>query len=441
MSENAQAYRIRGGNAISGTIACYGAKNFATKAMVAALLGNTPTRLSNVPPIGDVDLSMEMIRSLGVSVAYTDDTEVTIDPASLSTSRVVLPEHGSNRIPVLLLGALLHRFEEVVVPNVAGDKIGKRPIDFHTQALEQFGAEVEITEEGYKAQKAGALTGATLTLPYPSVGATENSLFLAVKADGETVIQNAAVEPEVMELITMLRAMGAIIFTGPSREIRVVGVPELSGSFTHILGDRIEAASWAALACAAKGEITVEGIRPETLGNFLSYFREVGGGFRLEAEDTITFYRERSLAPTRVETDVYPGFSTDWQQPFAVLLTQADGTSTIHETVFEDRFGYLEALNTLGAHTEVKTECPEDPCRFDGKAYPHTAYVYGETPLQAAEEVIHIPDLRAGLAYIIAAAVTDGTVYVTGVEEVERGYGDIVRKLQKLNVDIYATTL
>ncbi|MFB6225685.1 MAG: UDP-N-acetylglucosamine 1-carboxyvinyltransferase, partial [Candidatus Paceibacteria bacterium] len=378
----------------------------------------------------------EMIQSLGARVSHLDEKRVSIDPREVYTSHVVLPENGSNRIPVLLLGALLHTFDEVVVPNVAGDNIGKRPVDFHTQALEQFGAEVEMSDEGYIARKSGALQGTTITLPYPSVGATENSLFLAVKSEGETVITNAAVEPEVMELITMLRSMGAIIFTTPGREIRIVGVPELSGTFMHILGDRIEAASWAALAGATNGQITVNGIRPETLGNFLSYFREVGGGFQLESEDAITFYRERELTPTFVTTDVYPGFSTDWQQPFAILLTQAEGTSTIHETVFDDRFGYLDALNTLGAKTEVLTECRGTPCRFEGKQYPHTALIYGKTELQSDGHTIHIPDLRAGLAYIIAAAVTEGDVYVTGVEQVERGYGDIVSKLQDVNLDI-----
>ncbi len=437
MEEQTSMYRIHGGSEITGSITCYGAKNFATKAMVASLLGEGVTRLCNVPPIGDVNLSLEMIQSLGVNIEHVNETEISIDPSSLSTSRVVLPEHRSNRIPVLLLGGLLHTFDEVVVPNVSGDKIGKRPIDFHTQALRQFGAEVEMGEDGYVARKTGRLQGTRLSLPYPSVGATENSLFLAVKAEGETIIENAAVEPEIMELITMLRGMGAIIFTGPGREIRVVGVSQLSGTFMHILGDRIEAASWASLACAADGEITVKGIRPETLGNFLSYFREVGGGFRLESEHSITFYRERELTPTSVTTDVYPGFSTDWQQPFAVLLTQADGTSLIHETVFDDRFGYLEALNTLGAETEVQTTCPErESCRFKGENYPHTAYIYGKTVLEANEKTIHIPDLRAGLAYIIAAAITEGAVYVTGVEEVERGYGDIVQKLQNVNLDI-----
>jgi UDP-N-acetylglucosamine 1-carboxyvinyltransferase len=257
-----------------------------------------------------------------------------------------------------------------------------------------------------------------------------------VLAEGKTVISNAAIEPEILELITMLRSMGAIIFTSSGREIRVEGVRRLSGTCMEILGDRIEAASWASLAAASDGDIIVRGIRPDTLGNFLSYFQQVGGGIELVGVDAVRFFRKGHLRPAIIETDVYPGFSTDWQQPFAVLLTQAQGISIIHETVYEDRFGYLRALDKLGAKTQVVSSCLGGiHCRYRDTNYEHSAIIIGPTPF-TADKRIAIPDLRAGLAYVIAAAMTQGTSLVTGIHYLERGYGNIVPRLKAMNLRI-----
>src|SRR5579864_3364149 len=276
---------------------------------------------------------------------------MVIDAAAMNLSDVPTPHSGSNRIPILLLGALLYRFEKVAVPIVGGDQIGARNVDFHLEAIRQFGGKVEETPDGFLAHRTGPLKGTHIKLSYPSVGATETCLYLGVLAEGRTTISNAAIEPEVFELITMLRAMGAIIFTSSGRDIRIEGVKQLNGAHMKVMGDRIEAASWACLACASDGDITVHGIRPEILGNFLSYYQQVGGGFELLEASSIRFFRKGPLQPAIIETDVYPGFSTDWQQPFAILLSQANGISIIHETVHENRFGYLKALDALGAKT------------------------------------------------------------------------------------------
>jgi UDP-N-acetylglucosamine 1-carboxyvinyltransferase len=278
-------------------------------------------------------------------------------------------------------------------------------------------------------------------LPYPSVGATETCLYLGVLAEGRTTISNAAIEPEVFELITMLRAMGAIIFTSSGRDIRIEGVKRLTGTHMKVMGDRIEAASWACLACASNGDITVHGIRPEILGNFLSYYQQVGGGVELLDASSIRFYRKGALQPAIIETDVYPGFSTDWQQPFAVLLSQANGISIIHETVHENRFGYLKALDTLGAKTQLTTHCLGGvECRYRESSFEHSAIIIGPTPFTAVEQIA-TPDLRAGLAYVIAAAVARGTTMVTGVDMLERGYGDIVPRLAAMNLNIERVTI
>ena len=430
------AYMIKGGQPVVGEIRCLGAKNFTTKAMVAALLGDTPTTLTNVPPIGDVTITIEMLNSIGVKMEMVDNGKLTIDPSHMRASNVPVPHSGSNRIPILLLGALLHRFKRVSVPFVGGDAIGRRSVDFHLEAIEQFGGKVEASDDGFIASRNGGLKGTHIKLPYPSVGATETCLYLGVLAEGRTTISNAAIEPEVFELITMLRAMGAIVFTSSGRDIRIEGVKRLTGTHMKVMGDRIEAASWACLACASDGDITVHGTRPETLGNFLSYYQQVGGGVELVESSSMRFFRREPLRPAIIETDVYPGFSTDWQQPFAVLLSQANGISIIHETVHENRFGYLKALDTLGAKTQLTTHCLGGvDCRYRESSFEHSAIIIGPTPFTAVEQIA-TPDLRAGLAYVIAAAVARGTTMVTGVDMLERGYGDIVPRLAAMNLNI-----
>lgn len=434
VQQETYAYQIEGGYPVVGEIRCLGAKNFVTKAMIAALLGETPTVLTNVPPIGDTGITRDMLASIGARVTDHDGTTMEIDASTMHSAHVSLPHSGSNRMPILLLGTLLHRYREVFVPMLGGCKIGTRAVDFHLGAIEKFGGRVDEVADGYVARRGESLHGTHIHLPYPSVGATETSLYLGVLARGRTLIANAAIEPEIMELITMLRMMGAIIYTSPGREIRIDGVERLNGTRMDVLGDRIEAASWACLACASDGNITVHGIRPDTLGNFLSYFREVGGGFEMVDAESIRFFRSHPVRPAIIETDVYPGFSTDWQQPFAVLLTQADGISIIHETVYENRFGYLKALNNLGARTQLTTHCLGTPCRYHDQGHEHSAIINGATPLQA--DRIVIPDLRAGLAYVIAAAIARGTSLVEGTHFVERGYGDIVPRLTAMNLHI-----
>lgn len=431
-----RGYKITGGRPVKGEITCYGAKNFATKAMVAACLGSTPTTLSNVPPIGDVDITLGLLRSIGVDVSWTDEKTLVIDPRGMSTHQVTTPDSRSNRIPILLLPVLLHRFGKAEIPRLDGCNIGKRAVDIHESAVEAFGGQIDVDAEHLGATAVKKLKGCHFSLNYPSVGATETCLFLSVLARGTSVISNAAIEPEIIELITMLRGMGAIIFLSPGREIRVEGVSALQGTHMHCLGDRIEAASWASLACATGGSITVRGIQPANLNNFLGYYRQVGGGYEQLGEQTLRFYRAGGLKPIMLETDVYPGFSTDWQQPFAVLLTQAKGISVIHETVYESRFSYTEALNRMGARIQQGTECLGQPCRFHHKGHAHSALIVGATPLQALDEPLEVPDLRAGLAYVIAAAVAKGETLLTGIERIERGYGDIVARLEGMNLDI-----
>jgi UDP-N-acetylglucosamine 1-carboxyvinyltransferase len=429
-------YTIQGGTPVKGEITCYGAKNFATKAMVAACLGRSPTILTNVPPIGDVDITLGLLKSVGVKATWRDEKTLEIDPRGLNTSQVRTPDSRSNRIPILLLPVLLHRFGEAEIPRLDGCDIGKRKIDIHEAAAEAFGATIEVDREHMAAKAPKKLKGTHFTLNYPSVGATETCLFLAVMAKGTSIISNAAIEPEIIHLIMMLRAMGAVIFVSPGREIRIEGVDALQGTTMHCLGDRIEAASWASLAGATGGEITVHGILPDTLNNFLAYYRQVGGGFELVGPQSLRFFRAGALKPIMLETDVYPGFATDWQQPFVVLLTQAEGVSALHETVYEDRLGFTHALNAMGAKIQLSSECIGKPCRFEHKGHLHSALIMGATPLTAPTAPLEVPDLRGGLAYVIAAALAQGTTTLTGVQKIERGYGSLPERLNNMNLNI-----
>ncbi len=414
-------YKITGGTPVNGEIECMGAKNLVTKAMVASILAKSKTTLLNVPNIGDVDITIEMMESIGVTIQFNREKgELVIDPSTIDKNWINMPHSGSNRIPILLLGPLLHRFKEARVPVMGGCNIGARRVDFHLDAIEKFGGTVNTTEEGYSAH-CNQLTGCHVELPYPSVGATESCLFLSVLAKGDTVITNAAQEPEIQELITLLRALGAIIYTYPDRKIVIEGVNELQGTTMKMLTDRIEGASWACLACATNGDIVVKGLQAHTLGNFLPNFQKIGGGFELLGSDSIRFYRKSELKPIMLQTDVFPGFSTDWQQPFVVLLTQANGTSVVHETVYEKRFDYTKALNLMGANTQLTTYCLGSACRFENKNHFHSAIINGATPLRGGTEIV-VPDLRAGLAYVIAAAIANGETTIKSINYIERGF-------------------
>ncbi len=431
------SYEITGGEPVSGRIRVLGAKNFATKAMVASALSAEPCTLTNVPDIGDTALTLEMLRAVGVRTSCPDPGVLRLDAGSLAGSTVPVPDSGSNRIPILLLGVLLHRTGEAHVPFVAGCKIGARPVDFHLKAAELFGARVTSDDSGYHAAAPNRLKACHYTLPYPSVGATESCLLLGVLAEGTSVISNVATEPEITALITMLNAMGARIAVQPNRQLVIEGVDALNGTRFPVLGDRIEAVSWACLAAATHGLITVDGVDPATLSNFFAFFTKVGGGVRIENDTTISFYRRHPLCATVLETDVYPGFATDWQQPFAVLLTQARGVSVLHETVYERRFGYLRDLERLGARVQVETACLGSCiCRFRGHDFPHSALILGPTPLTSNGACIEVPDLRAGLAYLIAAAMAEGTTRLTRAERIDRGYGSLTARCAGLDLRI-----
>lgn len=439
----ADALRIHGGEPLSGEVRVRGAKNLVPKAMVAALLGDEPSRLRNVPDILDVRVVTGLLELHGVSVRPGDEPgELVLDPAKVEQANVadVDAHAGSSRIPILFCGPLLHRLGRAFIPDLGGCRIGDRPIDFHLDVLRQFGAVVEKRPEGLALTAPERLRGVKLALPYPSVGATEQVLLTAVLADGVTELRGAALEPEIVDLIAVLQKMGAVISIHPDRVIRVTGAQRLGG-FTHrALPDRNEAVSWAAAALATGGDIYVRGARQIDLMTFLNVFRTVGGSLQIDdghgQEGGIRFWHPGGpLAALPLETDVHPGFMTDWQQPMAVALTQASGLSILHETVYENRFGYTDALVAMGATIQLYREClGGTPCRFGQRNYRHSAVISGPAKLQATELVI--PDLRAGFSYVIAALAAQGTSTVHGIELIYRGYEGFLAKLAGLGAPV-----
>jgi UDP-N-acetylglucosamine 1-carboxyvinyltransferase len=425
---------VEGGNPLRGEITVRGAKNFVSKAMVAALLGDTPSVLSNVPQIRDVQVVSDLLELHGAGVDVDVDAgTVAIDPRAVESAHVADIDTlaGSSRIPILFCGPLLHRLGEAFIPDLGGCRIGDRPINYHLDILRRFGAQVDKRAGGIRITAPERLTGTMIDLPYPSVGATEQLLLTAVRAEGITELSGAAIEPEIMDLVNVLQKMGAIISVDTDRVIRIEGVDRLVG-FTHrALADRIEAASWASAALATGGDVVVRGATQPEMTTFLNTFRKVGGEFEVRDDAIRFFHPGGDLHSISLETDVHPGFMTDWQQPLVVALTQARGLSIVHETVYENRFGFVDALLGMGATIQVYKEClGSRPCRFGQRSFYHSAVISGPTPLTAAD--IEVPDLRGGFSHLIAALTAKGTSAVRGISLIDRGYERFTDKLDAL---------
>ena len=430
--------KVEGGRPLNGEITVRGAKNLVPKAMVAALLGTTPSVLRNVPLIRDVDVVSGLLSLHGVCIDYDQDEGILqLDPSRVETAHMAdIDAHaGSSRIPILFCGPLLHRLGEAFIPDLGGCRIGDRPIDYHLEILRTFGATIDKLEGGIRMSAPEGLHGTVIELPFPSVGATEQTLLTAVRAEGLTELRGAAVEPEILDLVDVLQKMGAIISVDTDRTIHVEGVDELVGYNHRALPDRIETGSWAAAALATRGDVFVRGAHQGDMTTFLNFFRKVGGAFDV-TDDGIRFYHPGGdLHSIVVETNVHPGFMTDWQQPLVVALTQAGGLSIVHETVYENRFGFTKALRKMGATIQVYREClGGSACRFGQRNFYHSAVVSGPTPLRGADIVV--PDLRGGFSHLIAALAAEGTSHVEGINLIDRGYEHFMHKLGCLEANV-----
>ncbi|MCT1386446.1 UDP-N-acetylglucosamine 1-carboxyvinyltransferase [Brachybacterium sp. p3-SID1565] len=432
-------FHVRGGRRLDGEITVRGAKNLVSKAMVAALLGEQPSVLRSVPDIRDVQIVGELLKVHGVKVERDVASGVIrMDPSAVEKAHVAdIDAHaGSSRIPILFCGPLLHRLGEAIIPDLGGCRIGDRPINYHLDVLRSFGAVVDKREMGIYITAPDGLRGTKIHLEYPSVGATEQVLLTAVRAEGITELTNAAVEPEIEDLIAVLQKMGAIISLQTDRTITIEGVDRLGG-YDHVaIPDRIEAGSWACAALVTKGSVFVRGAQQKPMATFLNTFRKIGGGIDI-TEEGIRFYHPGTpLKAIAVETDVHPGLMTDWQQPLVVALTQADGISIVHETVYENRLGFTDALNDMGARIQVYREClGGSSCRFGRRNFNHSAVISGAKALHAAE--ITVPDLRGGFSYLIAALGAEGVSGIHGIDLIDRGYELFREKLTALGAEFW----
>lgn len=425
--------QIKGGRPLGGQTSVSGSKNSATKMMIASLLTDEECAIAGIPFSLETAITRELCERIGSKVDFTPDHRCIIRTEEIHTSRV--PELSrKNRIPILALGPLLHRKGVAEVPFLGGDPIGHRPIDFHIEALTTMGIRIERREHSYYAE-ADAIHGADIRFPFPSVGATENVILTAVLAHGKTTISNAAVEPEIINTITMLKEMGADIeCDAPLRTITIEGVERLSGASVRVMPDRNEIVSFAVSALATGGDIFIRGIEESYLVSFLEALRGIGASYEPSPEG-IRFYGKKPYRPIRIETAPHPGFMTDWQQPFCVLLTQADGTSILHETVYEDRLGYLKDLQRMGAEIEVSDECTGfTPCRLANRTFNHRAEMRGPSSLHGAQ--IEVRDIRAGMSHVLAALAAEGESIISGVAHIDRGYERIDERLKALGADI-----
>lgn len=414
-------FQVHGGARLAGEVDVVGAKNSVLKLMAAALLAEGTTTLTNCPQILDVPLMGEVLRSLGCTVTIEADTVTITTPADLN-HRADSPAMGKLRASVCVLGPLVGRCKRAVVALPGGDAIGSRPLDMHQNGLRQLGAHSEI-EHGCVVAEAEGLHGAQIWLDFPSVGATENILMAAVLANGTTVIDNAAREPEIVDLCTMLQQMGGKIEGAGTSTLTVHGVEALQPTEHRVIGDRIVGATWAFAAAMTRGDVTVRGVNAHHLDLVLEKLRTAGA--EVTIVDGQTFRVVQHDRPTAVDfvTLPYPGFATDLQ-PFAIALTSiADGTSMITENLFEARFRFIEEMVRLGADA-----------RTDG----HHAVVRGVERLSSAP--VWASDIRAGVGLVLAGLCADGVTEVWDVFHIDRGYPGLVENLVKLGADVRRVT-
>ncbi len=416
---------VRGNGVLSGDVHVSGAKNSALKLMAASILAHGETVVRNVPLISDIDVMSEVLECLGATVTRNtfegrDEHVLTIDTSSVESYETPYELVSKMRASISVLGPLIARFGQARVAMPGGCQIGARKIDMHLRGLEALGVTFEIDHGYLKATAGNGLHGASVALDFPSVGATENMLMAAVVAEGETIIGNAAREPEIVDLANMLNEMGANVRDAGSSIIRVEGVPiESMRPCDHMtIGDRIEAGTFLVGGALTGGPVTVRDINPSFLRMAIAKFREMGCTVD-EGADFVTVARTEPLRPVEIQTLPHPGFPTDLQAQFMLLAACAEGTSVITENVFENRFMFAAELARMGADIEIEE---------------HHSLVRGGRPLQGAP--VSSTDLRAGAALVLAGIVAEGETRVHKISHIDRGYEDYVGKLRKLGADV-----
>jgi UDP-N-acetylglucosamine 1-carboxyvinyltransferase len=411
---------INGSGPLCGEVSISGAKNSALPILAACILGTEEIILDGVPALKDVEIMIEVLRHLGAKVDYLDKDTVRIDSSNINTCETPYDLMDKMRASFVVMGPLLSRFKKAYTKAPGGCNIGARPIDFHLKGFEALGARSQVNDEQIAIETNGELIGNEVYLDFPSVGATQNIMMAAVLADGETTIENAAKEPEIVDLASFLSKMGAKIKGAGTSTIVIEGVEKLTGTRHTIIPDRIEAASYMIAAAMTKGNVTINNVIGSHIRPVIAKLIEMGANVEeLEDEDIIKVSVDSKLKPTNIQTLPYPGFPTDAQAQFMALMTICDGESKIQETVFENRFMHVEQLNKMGAAIATSG---------------NRATIVGVDKLHGAD--VKATDLRAGAALVIAALVAEGETRISDIYHIDRGYSDLVEKFTKLGANI-----
>ena len=409
---------IHGGKPLEGTVRVSGAKNAVLPIIVASMLGTTQSVLTEIPKLDDVHTVCEVITSLGVQIEQPQAGTLVIDASHLTSTSAPYDLVRRMRASFLVMGPLLARKGHAKISLPGGCSIGARPIDLHLKAFEAMGAVINLENGDIEASVENGLKGAQIYLDFPSVGATENVLMAASLAEGRTVLENAAEEPEIVDLATYLNSMGANIRGAGTNVIRIEGVKELHGANHSVIPDRIEAGTFMVGAAMTGGNVYVENALSEHLKPLVAKLKEVGATVE-EDIDGIRVIGHKPLRPADIKTLPYPGFPTDMQAQFMALTTICQGTSVITETVFENRFMHVDEFKRMSAKI-----------RIEGRS----AIVEGVPRLKGAD--VNATDLRAGAALVLAGLVAEGETKVGYLYHIDRGYDNLVQKLQRLGADI-----
>lgn len=408
---------IEGGNPLEGTVQISGAKNSAVALIPAAILADSHVTIDNLPEISDVQLLADLLREIGGEVELGTH-EITVNPESMISMPLPNGRVKKLRASYYLMGAMLGKFKKAVIGLPGGCNLGPRPIDQHIKGFEALGAQV-TNEQGAIYLRAEELRGARIYLDVVSVGATINIMLAAVRAKGQTIIENAAKEPEIIDVATLLTSMGAKIKGAGTNVIRIDGVDSLKGCRHSIIPDRIEAGTYMILAAAMGQKVIIDNIIPYHVESLIAKLREMGVTIEVE-DDRLFIHNSGEKKGVDIKTLVYPGFPTDLQQPFTSLLTQAEGTSIVTDTIYNARFKHIDELRRMGANVKV-----------EGRS----AIINGSTKLQGAK--VRASDLRAGAALVVAGLLAEGITEISGLEHIDRGYANLEEKLIGLGAKIW----
>lgn len=429
---------VSGNKKLSGEVTLSGAKNSGFKLLIAALLSDEESTISNLSDITDLHSTIEIIQALGGKIEFVDKHTVRLSGAGLKTWAIPEKFEGLSRAAIYFVGPLLAKFGRAAIPMLGGCNIGKRPVDRHLEGFQTLGT--KVTHKGNEILFSGKIKGGTFCFPKPTHGGTDTLLIASALSQGETILENVGLEPEIDDLINLLNLMGAKITRTLNRMIVIQGVKELHGTKFCCMSDRNEAVTFAVAALATKGDIFIKDANEQVLKAFLKKVEEAGGGIA-KVDGGIRFFYKGPLRATRVVTKPHPGFMTDWQALWATLMTQAEGKSVIHETVFENRFKYAFTLKDLGADITFfnpKVSKKEKVYSFniedDIPGNNHAIKIKGPTPLQG----IHakVPDLRSGATFLLASLAARGESVIENAVIIERGYENLVEKFQKLGASI-----